>query len=81
MDMDGNKLFTFEFKKNGERLFTHPWGIASTTNGHIFILDRLHSNCEGRLVVLNRKDGSVINIYTGREEHYLVPEGILSTLS
>ncbi|CAG2229076.1 unnamed protein product [Mytilus edulis] len=81
MDMEGNKLFTFEFKKNGERLFTHPWGIASTTNGHIFILDRLHSNCEGRLVVLNRKDGSVINIYTGREEHYLVPEGILSTLS
>ncbi|XP_071132941.1 uncharacterized protein [Mytilus edulis] len=79
MDMEGNKLSTFEFNQKGERLFTNPWGIASTTNGNVFILDRTDSNCDGRLVILKRDDGSVIDIYNGREGKNFVPRGILAT--
>lgn len=81
MDMEGNKLSTFEFNKNGKRLLTNPWGIASSTNGNVFILDRLKSNCEGRLVVIKRDDGSVIDIYNGQAGHSFVPRGIVATES
>ncbi|XP_052068128.1 uncharacterized protein LOC127707569 [Mytilus californianus] len=81
MDMEGNRLSTFEFNKKGKRLLTHPWGIASTTNGNVFILDRLSSNCDGRLVVLNRDDGNIIDIYYGREGEDFVPRGIMATES
>ncbi|CAC5424122.1 unnamed protein product [Mytilus coruscus] len=79
MDMEGNISSTFEINKKGKRLLTHPWGIASTTNGNIFILDRIHSNCEGRLVVLNRDDESVIDIYNGRKGQDFVPRAIMAT--
>ncbi|VDH94041.1 Hypothetical predicted protein [Mytilus galloprovincialis] len=79
MDMEGNKHSTFEFDNKMERLFTYPWGIASTTNGHVFILDRTECNCDGRLVVLNREDGSVIDIYNGRGKRNFVPRGIVAT--
>lgn len=79
MDMEGNKHSTFEFDNKMERLFTYPWGIASTTNGNVFILDRTDCNCDGRLVVLNREDGSVIDIYNGRGKRNFVPRGIVST--
>lgn len=79
MDIEGNKLSTFESKKKKKRLFTHTWGIASTTNGHIFILDRINSSCEGRLVVMKEDDGSVVDIYNGREGYWFVPRGIVAT--
>ncbi|XP_071132938.1 uncharacterized protein [Mytilus edulis] len=79
MDMEGNKHSTFEFDNKMERLFTYPWGIASTTNGNVFILDRTDCNCDGRLVVLNREDGSVIDIYNGRGKRNFVPRGIVAT--
>ncbi|XP_071132939.1 uncharacterized protein [Mytilus edulis] len=79
MDMEGNKLSTFEYNQKGKRLLTHPWGIASTTNGNIFILDRINRQCVGRLVVLKRDDGSVINMYNGREKQVFIPRGIVAT--
>ncbi|VDH94040.1 Hypothetical predicted protein [Mytilus galloprovincialis] len=79
MDMEGNKLSTFEYNQKGKRLLTHPWGIASTTNGNIFILDRINRQCVGRLVVLKRDDGSVIDMYNGREKQVFIPRGIVAT--
>lgn len=79
MDMEGNKLSTFEYNQKGKRLLTHPWGIASTTNGNIFILDRINRQCVGRLVVLKRDDGSVINMYNGREKQVFISRGIVAT--
>lgn len=41
--------------------------------------DRTSSNCSGRLVVLNRDDGSVIDIYNGRKWEDFIPRDIVET--
>ena len=81
MDMEGIQQAKYGYDEKQEALFTYPWGIATSKNGNICVIDRLSINCKGRVVVLNSR-GSVENIYNGYpkvEEAPFKPRGIVVT--
>jgi hypothetical protein len=81
MDMEGNLRAKYGYDEKQKALFTYPWGIATSKNGNICVIDRLLIHCKGRVVVLNSR-GSVENIYNGYpkvEEAPFRPRGIVVT--
>lgn len=80
-DMEGNQKAKYGDDETQKRLFTYPWGIATSKNGNICVIDRLSVSCEGRVVVLNSR-GGVENIYNGYPEveaYEFEPRGIVVT--
>lgn len=80
-DMKGNQQAKYGYDEKQKPLFTFPWGIATSKNGNICVIDRLSNECKGRVVVLNRR-GGVENIYNGYPEieaSQFEPRGIVVT--
>jgi len=80
-DMEGNQQAKYGYDEKQKPLFTFPWGIATSKNGNICVIDRLSINCKGRVVVLNSR-GGVENIYNGYPEvetSPFEPRGIVVT--
>lgn len=66
MDKNGIHQTVFEHDEKKEALFTLPYRVLRTSNGITVVLDRLSSECYGRLVFLGL--GDKINYYTGHCE-------------
>ncbi|CAC5408260.1 unnamed protein product [Mytilus coruscus] len=83
MDMDGNVLRQYESDCNKKQLFTFPYRITSTSNGNIWVVDKLATSGRGRVIVLGQTAG-VIQIYNGHpdvnsQSKPFTPTGILTT--
>ncbi|CAC5390747.1 unnamed protein product [Mytilus coruscus] len=95
LDQDGKQLEEYEHEKHNKRsvtlpkfltinknLFTYPRHITSTSNGNIFVVDRLDDDYRGRVVVLSQ-GGDILGTYTGLSEvntdnDPFTPRGILT---
>ncbi|VDI32312.1 Hypothetical predicted protein [Mytilus galloprovincialis] len=64
MDQEGKYLKKYEHDGNTKPIFTYPRSISSTSDGSIFVVDRVHDDARGRVVVLAR-GGEIIQIYSG----------------
>ncbi|XP_063402131.1 uncharacterized protein LOC134686391 [Mytilus trossulus] len=66
MDTTGEHEAIYEHDKNNTPIINFPWRITSTSNGRIFILDKLSNDFNGQVVVFN--EGEVIQVYKGHSE-------------
>lgn len=96
LDQEGKQLEEYEHEKQNKRsfeslrrfltinknLFTYPRRVTSTSNGNVFVVDRLNDNYRGRVVVLSQ-GGDIMGIYNGMSEvntdkDPFTPRGILT---
>ncbi|XP_076076539.1 uncharacterized protein LOC143047398 [Mytilus galloprovincialis] len=66
MNATGEPETIYEHDKNNTPIINFPWRITSTSNGRIFILDKLSNDFNGQVVVFN--EGDVIQVYKGHSE-------------
>ncbi|XP_071168690.1 uncharacterized protein [Mytilus edulis] len=66
MNQNGDHERVYEHDQHKQPIFTFPRSITSTSNGNIYVVDRV-SDERGRVVVLGQ-GGDIINIYTGDKE-------------
>ncbi|XP_071153412.1 uncharacterized protein [Mytilus edulis] len=64
MNQEGKYLKEYEHDGENKSLFTYPRSISSTSDGSIFVVDRVHDDAKGRVVVLARGE-EIIQIYSG----------------
>lgn len=96
LDQEGKQLEEYEHEKQNKRsfeslrrfltinknLFTYPRRVTSTSNGNVFVVDRLNDDYRGRVVVLSQ-GGDILGIYNGLPEvntdkDPFTPRGILT---
>ncbi|CAC5409486.1 unnamed protein product [Mytilus coruscus] len=81
MNQNGVHERVYEHDQHQQPLFKYPYKITTTSNGNIYVVDRM-SDYENRVVVLGQ-DGDVINIYTGvieiNKDLVFLPEDIVTT--
>lgn len=83
MDQAGKLINKHEKNRNNKPLFALPYQVISTRNGNIFVVDRINSTGQGRVVVIGQ-EGKIKRIYTGHqyvntEDKPFKPQGILAT--
>ncbi|XP_063436006.1 uncharacterized protein LOC134716917 [Mytilus trossulus] len=81
MNQNGAHERVYEHDQHQLPMFVYPYKITTTSNGNIYIVDRIRDN-ENRIVVLGQ-GGDMLNIYTGilqiNKNHPFLPEDIVTT--
>ncbi|XP_071171220.1 E3 ubiquitin-protein ligase TRIM71-like [Mytilus edulis] len=81
MNQNGVHERVYEHDQHQLPMFKYPYKITTTSNGNIFVLDRINDN-ENRIVVLGQ-GGDLINTYTGiiqiNKDQPFAPEDIVTT--
>ncbi|CAC5371511.1 unnamed protein product [Mytilus coruscus] len=67
MDREGNHITVYEQDKYKQNICSYPFKITSTSNGNIFVVDRLSDDGRGRVLVLG-EGGNILNEYNGCED-------------
>ncbi|XP_063426795.1 uncharacterized protein LOC134710369 [Mytilus trossulus] len=83
-DMDGRREKVYHLDNDGQTMFTVPARITSHNDNNIFVLDRLNTDMDGRIVAIHKTNG-IRWVYSGHQhiskQHNFRPSDLLATSS